>query len=377
MWKKVWKFLLAGGAMLLPLASLGSTGSNASPAKNSFMIVDRPPNGKLYHGIYPGTADGQEDAINMADVTTYESLSGTRVAWVYFSDNWYHGRAFPRTTAEAIREHGATPYIRLMLRSSADIYEQEPVYTLQNIIDGKFDDDLAAWGRDAQQFASPLIVEYGTECNGDWFSWNGVWNGGDRLDGFGDPGKPDGPQRFVAAYRHIVAVLRKAGAANITWVFHVSSYDEPDNAWNALEHYYPGDDVVDWLAVSVYGAVMPLDEAPDNFTDQMDDVYQRLTALAPNKPIVVAEFGCTANHPVIQPAEWSRAALENLLADRWPKVIGFSWWNEHWQNDDDPAHDSSMRLQDNPLLADTFRELLPLNLNRLQTSVQTRVQSEE
>ena len=340
--------------LLLPFAALGGTSGEGGAA--AYSIIARPPAGKLYHGIYPGTADGEEDAISMTDVTQYETLTETRVSWVYFSDNWYHGRSFPAETASAIRAHGAVPYLRLMLRSNADTYQPEPLYTVENIIAGQFDDDLAAWGRAARQFGSPLIVEYGTECNGEWFGWNGAWNGGATRDDFG---KPEGANRFVTAYRHIVEVIRGAGAENITWVFHVSSYDEPEVAWNALEHYYPGDDVVDWLAVSVYGAVMPLDAAPESFTSQMDDVYQRLTNLAPDKPIIVAEFGCTANNPIIAPEEWTREALNELFAGRWPNVIGFSWWNEYWQNDEDPAHDSSMRLQDNPALANTFHELLP------------------
>jgi hypothetical protein len=46
---------------------------------------------------------------------------------------------------------------------------------------------------------------------------------------------------------------------------------------------------------------------------------------------------------------------------RWPKIIGFSWWNEAWQNDDNPEHDTSMRLQDNPAVADVFHKLVGLN----------------
>jgi hypothetical protein len=42
-------------------------------------------------------------------------------------------------------------------------------------------------------------------------------------------------------------------------------------------------------------------------------------------------------------------------------VIGFSWWNEQWENDNKPAHDTDMRVQDNPRLADAFRTLVGAN----------------
>ena len=35
-----------------------------------------------------------------------------------------------------------------------------------------------------------------------------------------------------------------------------------------------------------------------------------------------------------------------------------SWWNEAWENDDDPAHNTNMRVQDNPPLADVFQRLV-------------------
>ena len=34
--------------------------------------------------------------------------------------------------------------------------------------------NFRAWGRAAQTFGTPLIVEFGTEVNGSWFPWNGL-----------------------------------------------------------------------------------------------------------------------------------------------------------------------------------------------------------
>ena len=46
-------------------------------------------------------------------------------------------------------------------------------------------------------------------------------------------------------------------------------------------------------------------------------------------------------------------------------MIGFSWWNERWENDNKPAHDTNMRVQDNPALADVFQTLVGANPNVL------------
>lgn len=331
------------------------------PSPASSFAIPLPPQGSLYHGIYPGGITGEESDLTIDDLRSYEEAVGKTAVWVYFSDNWYEGRAFPLATASWIRAAGSLPYIRLMLRSSAEQEKDEPVFKLQAIIDGEFDSDLEAWCAAARDFASPLLAEYGTEVNGEWFAWNGVWNGGGKLDGYGDAAQPDGPERFRDASRHIIHICREAGAENITWVFHVNNGDWPEEGWNRLENYYPGDEWIDWLAVSVYGAQTPQDDYWDEFRPGMDAAYARLQALAADKPVILAEFGVARGNPLGDQAAWARAALADLTSRRYPRLIGFSWWNEHWQNDENPAHDTTMRVQDNPDLAAVFRELVGKN----------------
>ncbi|MFB3881443.1 MAG: glycosyl hydrolase [Armatimonadota bacterium] len=315
-----------------------------------------PPAGTLYHGVYPGGTSGWEDDITAGQVTSYQQAVGKQVAWVYFSNNWFAGTAFPTATATWIREMGAVPYIRLMLREEEDGVPNR--FSIEEVLAGHLDGELHAWMRGAREFGTALIVEFGTECNGDWFPWNGAYHGGGTLDGFGDPTKPDGPERFVRAYRRIALIARAEHARNITWVFHINATGWPLAAWNRFENYYPGNAFVHWIGVSAYGPQAPTDTEYESFRAQMDACYQRIVTMAPSKPIFVAEFGATAGSPLIAPEVWAGAALDDILGGRWPKLMGFSWWNEHWQNDDDPAHDSDMRVEDAPALAAVFRAKL-------------------
>ncbi len=315
-----------------------------------------PPAGRLYHGVFPGGTSGMEDDITLAQVESYEQTVGKRVAWVYFSHNWYQGTRFPAKSAAWIRQAGAVPYIRLMLREEDEAAANR--FSIEHILAGDLDADFRRWARGAKEFGTPLIVEFGTECNGDWFPWNGVHHGGGTLDGFGDPTKPDGPERFVAAYRRIVTLMRREGANNIVWVFHPNAGDWPEDAWNRFENYYPGDGFVDWIGVSAYGPQEPMDSDWETFRAQLDPWYARASTLAPGKPIFIAEFGCTAGNAGIGADAWASAALDDILGGRYPRLMGFSWWNEHWRNDDNPAHDSDMKVEDTPALAATFRSHL-------------------
>jgi len=319
-------------------------------------IITIPPEGQLYHGVFPGGVTGEEDDITPADVQSYEQLAGKSAAWIYLSHNWYKGRSFPLATASWIRKTGNIPFIRLMLRSSSEQNRPERTFSLKRILEGALDTELRSWARSARDFGTPLFVEFGTEANGQWFPWNGWWNGKEQRKSYGDPAYPDGPERFRDAYRHIIQTMRQEGAANIIWVFHVNNGDNPQVPWNRLENYYPGDDYIDCLGVSVYGAQTPMEEEWPEFRQMMDAVYPRLAALGPTKPIMVVEFGASKNNPRGDQAVWAEWALSDLVQNRWPKVVGFSWWNEGWQNDNNPEHDTSMRLQDNPSLAAVFRK---------------------
>lgn len=322
------------------------TTTSCAQTEPSSQILLLPSAGSYYHGVYPGGQSGAEDDITPADVESYEQTVGHKVAWVYFSNNWYRSSLFPLATATWIRERGAIPFIRLMTRFSDENPTPDPRYTLDAILNGSFDEELTAWGQAAKDFATPLIVEWGTEMNGHWFAWNASWNG-----------REGGAEKFRRAYRHIVETIRAQGATNIIWVFHINADDDPEESWNAFEKYYPGDDIIDWLGVSVYSAQTPQDDYWTNFTEQLDAVMPRLTALS-DKPVFLLEFGVTQNNPLGDQAQWADEALTSLLSNRWPAIKGFSWWNERWQNDDNPEHDTNMRVQDNTELIEVFRKRL-------------------
>lgn len=343
------------GAAGLLLAAMGAGPIRLAAQSTIGGVFAWPPPGSIYHGVFPGGRSGEEDDITPADLQSYEQLAGKSAAWVYFSHNWGKGRAFPLATAAWVRERGSVPYVRLMLRSRFEQNRPERTFTLERILAGEFDADLRAWAREARGFGTPLFAEFGTEANGRWFPWNAWWNGKERGKGYGDPATPDGPERFRDAYRRIVRVMREEGATNVLWVFHVNNRDIPEAPWNRLEDYYPGDDYVDCLGVSAYGAQTPMDDEWPEFRPLMDAVVPRLTALAPSKPLLLLEFGATRGNPGGDQAAWAERALSDLEQGRWPPVIGFAWWNEAWPNDDDPAHDTSMRLQDSAPLAAVFR----------------------
>jgi len=323
-----------------------------------------PPAGKLYQGCYWGgvgtdTHDPTEHDVTPGDVTRYEEAVGAKTAWVYFSSNWFESRKFPVQTCAWIRDLGKVPYVRLMLRSDVDQKHGEKNFSLPKIIAGEFDADLRAWARDAKSFGSPILIEWGTEPNGNWFSWNGKWNGGAE----------EGPKRYIEAYRHVVDQMRAEGADNLTWIWHVNWLEEPERKWNAFENYFPGENYCDWVALSAYGPTTPrMRDGTESLRFKLEKSYARLAKLAPDKPLIIAEFGCDIHNRHLECAKWANEALEEIFSGKWRNLIGFCWWNEGWQNDDVQKHDSDLIITHDAGLARVFRDQLAKHRDRIQES---------
>lgn len=307
----------------------GGTGSHT---------IGVPPLRRVYHGVFPAGRALPDSDISMVTLQGYQTAVGRPLAWVYFSHEWYRGKAFPRITAKAIRDRGAVPFVRLHMRSQQVQLVTDPTYTLARIIAGDFDADLRAWADGAKAFGTPLIVQFGTEINGDWYPWSAPYNGGWTV----------GPARFKAAFRHIVEVMRAEGANNITWALHYNGENWPgDNPLNVPQSYYPGDDVVDWIGLSIYGNYGPGDDKCRSFGGLLQQREQEIAQVTTQKPLFIFEVGISSRATFCDPTAWVGAVLNGLLGGRWPELRGFSWWDE-----------SDMVVQGNPILETPFHDIL-------------------
>ncbi len=248
------------------------------------------PDSGIYHSAFPDFG-GTEDSVTAGKITGFETLVNKEIVWAYFSNNWYDSICFPSQAVNIIHSTGKIPFIRMMPRSDFTEGGPDPNYSMQKIIDGDFDTALMQWAIDAKNSGISLLVEFGTEVNGNWFPWNGQYNGAGETAGYGDISLFDGAERFRDAYRHIIDICNANGADNITWFFHVDASGEPEAGWNKIENYYPGDDYIDWIGVSVYGPQENEDEYRE-FSEILGDIYPELCALG-DKPLAILEFAIT------------------------------------------------------------------------------------
>ncbi|MBN1669230.1 MAG: hypothetical protein JW862_19200 [Anaerolineales bacterium] len=220
--------------------------------------------------------------------------------------------------------------------------------TLDAITDGVYDDSLADWATRLAAFDKPIFLRWGHEMNGDWYPWGGANNGGGTLDGYGDPQQPDGPERFVAAYRYIHDLFAEHQADQVLWVwcpnapFATMDTSYGSTGWNRAENYYPGDEYVDWLCfdgynwgTSAFG--QQFNSRWQRFDQIFGESYVRLQALSPDKPILIGEFASTEDGG--DKAAWVTDTFERLEQD-YPQIRAIVWFHINketdWRMDSSP-----------------------------------------
>jgi len=310
--------------------------------------LEEAPNNGIYHAAYPDFG-GYEDLVTANRIQNFENLAQKEIAWAYFSNNWFGANIeFPTDEVNTIYNEGKIPFIRMMARDDdEEAPYNPPTFPMQDIINGDYDTELTQWARDAKATDIPLLVEFGTECNGQWFPWNAKWNGANNKNGYGNPNLYDGAERFRDAYRHIIDIFNQENVQNITWFFHVDAYGEPERNWNKMKLYYPGDDYIDWIGVSVYGR-QEAGEPWQSFEEVLSDAWDELSHISDEgKPIAVLELGVIEGDNATDKANWIHDAYESVGPNGTfdQDIEAMSYWHENFDQTDLRINSSNNSLQ--------------------------------
>lgn len=287
------------------------------------------PQDGAYHGAYADFGPMASD-VSAAKIREFENTAQKKMVWAYFANDWLDGIIeYPAKNVEECIQAGVIPYIRLMPWSEAQTQatKKDPYLSMEQLIQGDHDMALKIYAQKVKAAGVHFMLEFGPEVNGDWFPWNGKWNGAGTKDNYGDPAWPDGPEKFRDAFRHIVDIFRAEGAKNITWVLHLDTAWSPNSSWNEAKYYYPGDEYVDWIGLSVFGAQLPSHDWL-TFLPKLKNFEKQLEAMTTTKPILISEFAVIEdkNDPD-RKAKWIKQALQSIEKGLFKRIKGISYWN--------------------------------------------------
>ncbi|MDQ7841814.1 MAG: glycosyl hydrolase [bacterium] len=247
------------------------------------------------------------------DMRLLDSLEETvrrRFMMVSFYQSWGSrpDQQFDPRALNRILAHGAIPvltwepWVTDFTRPGLPPMPDRQFRNLRAISSGQYDFYIERWARAARDWGHPLMVRLGHEMNASWYPW------GERA--FGNTAED-----YIAMWRHVVGVFRRAGARNVLWV------------WSAalvpLGETYPGGDYVDWVGITVlnFGTVPP-GWKWRSFQDLFSSHYDELKKTG--KPIMVAEVASAEEGG--DKADWIRDSMASLL-ESFPQVKAFMWFN--------------------------------------------------
>lgn len=286
-----------------------------APRLESLRGVENPLERPVYIGVAANDHGWIPSEKGFSDIESIGKPSAIR----HFYQDWSgypEASAFQTEAMQKIREKGSIPLVTWMPeRAEVDAFSQ-PEFALKEIPSGKYDEHITTWAKAAKEFAKPFFLRFAHEMNGGWYPW-----GVGRHWQTGSIPNENTPQDFVAAWRHCHDIFKAVGADNATWVWC------PDTAGDiSLVHeLYPGDDYVDWTGMDGYNWGDTYGGHKIAFKDIFAPLYNKLLRIAPQKPVMLAEFGVSTRWH--DRAGWLKDALEVQIPQNFQQIQAVVYFN--------------------------------------------------
>ena len=284
-------------AAILAGVSLAATGC-LTPLTSPQTLTPVPARAKPLVGVYEPGAPG-----SWSQIAEFTAATGVTPGIVVYYSPW--NESFSTSFAQTAWNHDAYVLVQLEPKGVA----------LASIAAGSSDAYLRSYARAVVGFGHPVILSFGHEMNGTWYSW-----------GYGHTA----PATFVAAWRHVVRVFRAAGAANVTWLWTVNSIQ---GASSSLSQWWPGAAWVNWIGVAGYFYL-----ATDSFSSVFASTIAEIRTFS-SAPVLIAE---TAVGTTTDRESQIGALFAGVRAARLAGVVWFDaaqhagLYHQDWRLEDDP-----------------------------------------
>ena len=271
------------GVLAAAAFAVYSVGFSAKPSQRDPFALPATP--ASYVGLYL-----REDTRSYAGINAFTTATAVKPGVVSYYSSW--PEPFQSGFASTAARNGAVPLVQI-----------NPVGTsIAAIAAGQYDGYLTAYARAVRTYNRPVIVSFGHEMNGYWYSW-------------GNTHTP--PAVFVNAWRHLVDVFRAQGTRNVTWLWTVNNIGK---SVPSPRPWWPGSSYVTWIGIDGYYT-----STSSAFSSVFGPTVAAMRAMT-RKPILISE---TAASPAVgQPAK-----IADLFAGiRLYGLLGFVWFGaDDWR----------------------------------------------
>jgi hypothetical protein len=190
------------------------------------------------------------------------------------------------------------PWIMIPQIGLAMTYDGNPEkHYEQRVAEGRYDSSIQLYANTLATYPGQIMLRLGYE-------FNGHWNGYE-------------PENFVKAYRRVASILKEKLGKRLALVWCMAL----DGDKHDFMSYFPGDDVVDWWSVDVFGEKHFVHPILKPFLD---------SAHAHRRPVLIGE--CTPRRVSVQLGKesierWFRPFFELLAENPGIKGISYIYWD--------------------------------------------------
>lgn len=270
------------------------------------------PQRKIVLGAWTeGFYDASTQKLQPEKLIEFENLIGKKVGIAHYYRGWEAlGDPYLLTEFKIIRDNGWQPMLNVNpYYFGGCTVSDVPLY--RAIADGQCDTFLRKAGKNLSNINEPFYLLFAWEMNNKDLDWSVSTTGSTGAD-------------FVAAWQHIHRIFEEEGATNILWVFCPNTQDKTSISYKDI---YPGDAYVDWTGIDGYnwGATQSWSQW-SSFSGVFTSSYRNMTAIAPNKPMMIAEVNSTDKGG--DKGKWYREMLLEEIPYKFPHIKAIVIYNE-------------------------------------------------
>mgnify|MGYP001571701004 CR=1 FL=1 len=259
-----------------------------------------------------GLFDAKTKELHPEALLEFERIVKKKVAIAHYYIGWeYLADKELQTQFGLLRSFGWEPMLNVnpYYFSGGCPATKLPLY--KAIAEGNCDDFLHKAGKNLSQINKPFYLLFAWEMNNPKNEWSVSYTGSSTDD-------------FVRAWRHIYTIFKQENATNVIWVFCPNIPDNLDTPYSKL---YPGDDFVDWTGLDGYnwGTTQSWSEWV-SFSGVFTGPYNKLIAIAPDKPMMLAEVNTTDKGG--DKGAWYKDMFIKQIPHNFPKVQAVVIYNE-------------------------------------------------
>jgi len=208
---------------------------------------------------------------------------------------------------------------------------------------------VTAWAKEAKAAGIPIFLRYASEMNGAWVVWHGD------------------PALYIEKFRLVHDIMERE-APNVAMVW--SPGDVP---MYSIDAYYPGDEYVDWVGVSMYTSPYENgDPAQGSMlatspVERLDYLYK---TYADRKPLMISETAVShrANMTGESFAEYGLMNLQRLyevMPAKYPRLKAITYFNVNLEMRESK---NNYLLQDNEEMLALYKRMIasPFYLTKVE-----------